>query len=69
MHGDQHGSNEGHLPPRSYGVKLVGKAEVTNPSGTGTSTTPPTQLVSTRYQVRISCATTAAPKFRWGTHR
>lgn len=35
LHGDQHGSNEGHLPPTSRGVKLVGKAEVTNPSGAG----------------------------------
>ena len=32
-HGDQHGGNEGHLPPVRYGVDLVGKAEVTNPSG------------------------------------
>ena len=31
----QHGTNEGHLPPVSQGVKLVGKAEVTNPSGAG----------------------------------
>ena len=29
----QHGMTEGHLPPVSQGVKLVGKAEVTNPSG------------------------------------
>ncbi|MQA88532.1 MAG: hypothetical protein GEV03_28945 [Streptosporangiales bacterium] len=34
-HEDQHGSEEGHLPPVSRGVKLVGKAEVTNPSGAG----------------------------------
>jgi hypothetical protein len=31
----QHGMAEGHLPPVSQGVKLVGKAEVTNPAGTG----------------------------------
>ena len=31
----QHGMTEGHLPPISQGVKLVGKAEVTNPSGAG----------------------------------
>ena len=31
----QHGMTTGHLPPVSYGVKLVGKAEVTNPAGTG----------------------------------
>ena len=31
----QHGMTTGHLPPLSYGVKLVGKAEVTNPAGTG----------------------------------
>ncbi|HUZ39592.1 MAG TPA: PA domain-containing protein [Streptosporangiaceae bacterium] len=35
VHGDQHGLNEGHLPPVSYGVRLVGKAQVTNPSGAG----------------------------------
>jgi hypothetical protein len=35
VHGDQHGSNTGHLPPVSRGVKLIGKAEVTNPSGAG----------------------------------
>jgi hypothetical protein len=35
VHGDQHGGNEGHLPPVRYGVDLVGKAEVTNPSGAG----------------------------------
>ncbi len=33
--GDQHGLTEGHLPAVSQGVKLVGKAEVTNPSGAG----------------------------------
>jgi len=33
VHGDQHGGNVGHLPPVRYGVDLVGKAEVTNPSG------------------------------------
>jgi hypothetical protein len=33
--GDQHGQTEGHLPPVSNGVRLVGKAEVTNPSGAG----------------------------------
>src|SRR5687768_7226974 len=32
---DQHGVTEGHLPPVSKGVRLVGKAEVTNPSGAG----------------------------------
>jgi hypothetical protein len=32
---DQHGGTEGHLPPVSQGVRLVGKAEVTNPSGAG----------------------------------
>jgi PA domain/LVIVD repeat len=31
----QHDMATGHLPPVSYGVKLVGKAEVTNPSGAG----------------------------------
>jgi hypothetical protein len=31
--GDQHGQTAGHLPPVSQGVRLVGKAEVTNPSG------------------------------------
>jgi hypothetical protein len=35
VHDDQHGGNEGHLPPVRYGVDLVGKAEVTNPSGAG----------------------------------
>lgn len=35
VHDDQHGSTEGHLPPVSRGVRLVGKAEVTNPSGAG----------------------------------
>ena len=35
VHGDQHGQSEGHLPPVSEGVKLIGKAEVTNPAGTG----------------------------------
>jgi len=35
VHGDQHGGNDGHLPPVRYGVKVVGKAEVTNPSGAG----------------------------------
>jgi len=35
VHGDQHGSATGHLPPVSRGVKLIGKAEVTNPSGAG----------------------------------
>jgi len=35
VHGDQHGGNEGHLPPVKHGVRLVGKAEVTNPSGAG----------------------------------
>lgn len=34
-HDDQHGLTEGHLPPVSRGVRLVGKAEVTNPSGAG----------------------------------
>ncbi|MGH2898081.1 MAG: hypothetical protein ACRDMZ_05355, partial [Solirubrobacteraceae bacterium] len=34
-HADQHGGNEGHLPPVQFGVKLVGKAAVTNPSGAG----------------------------------
>jgi len=33
--GDQHGSREGHLPPVQRGVKLIGKAGVTNPSGAG----------------------------------
>lgn len=32
---DQHGVSDGHLPPVSRGVRLVGKAEVTNPSGAG----------------------------------
>ena len=31
----QHEMADGHLPPVSYGVKLIGKAEVTNPAGTG----------------------------------
>jgi len=31
----QHGMTEGHLPPISQGVKLIGKAEVTNPAGSG----------------------------------
>lgn len=31
----QHGENEGHLPPVQRNVSLVGKAEVTNPSGAG----------------------------------
>ncbi len=35
VHGDQHGLSQGHLPPVSRGVKLIGKAEVTNPSGDG----------------------------------
>ena len=35
LHGDQHGQSEGHLPPISEGVDLIGKAEVTNPSGAG----------------------------------
>ncbi|CAA9491014.1 MAG: hypothetical protein AVDCRST_MAG67-1376 [uncultured Solirubrobacteraceae bacterium] len=35
VHGDQHGGNEGHLPPVRYGVNLIGKAEVTNPTGAG----------------------------------
>jgi len=35
VHADQHGGNEGHLPPVRFGVDLVGKAEVTNPSGAG----------------------------------
>jgi len=35
VHGDQHGLSEGHLPPVSEGVDLIGKAEVTNPSGAG----------------------------------
>jgi len=35
VHADQHGGNEGHLPPVRYGVDLVGKAAVTNPSGAG----------------------------------
>lgn len=33
--GDQRGLDEGHLPSISYGVTLVGKAQVTNPSGAG----------------------------------
>jgi len=33
--GHQHGETDGHLPPVSSGVRLVGKAEVTNPSGAG----------------------------------
>ena len=33
--GGQHGGSEGHLPPVQRGVKLVGKAAVTNPSGAG----------------------------------
>jgi hypothetical protein len=33
--GGQHGVSEGHLPPVNRGVRLVGKAEVTNPSGAG----------------------------------
>src|SRR5918999_1804345 len=32
---DQHGSQEGHLPPVDRNVRLVGKAEVFNPAGTG----------------------------------
>jgi PA domain-containing protein/LVIVD repeat-containing protein len=32
---DQHGGTAGHLPPVNRGVRLVGKAEVTNPSGAG----------------------------------
>ena len=35
VHGDQHGGNVGHLPPVRFGVNVVGKAEVTNPSGAG----------------------------------
>jgi hypothetical protein len=35
VHDDQHGLTEGHLAPVSKGVRLVGKAEVTNPSGAG----------------------------------
>lgn len=35
VQGDQHGQDTGHLPPVSEGVKLIGKAEVTNPSGAG----------------------------------
>jgi hypothetical protein len=31
----QHGSEEGHLPPVQENVTVVGKAEVTNPSGAG----------------------------------
>ena len=31
----QHGSNEGHLPPVQENVTVVGRAEVTNPSGAG----------------------------------
>ena len=31
----QHGDDEGHLPPIRRNVELVGKAEVTNPSGAG----------------------------------
>lgn len=32
---EQHGGEEGHLPPVSNNVTLVGKAQVTNPSGAG----------------------------------
>src|SRR5918999_477989 len=32
---DQHGSQEGHLPPVDRNVRLVGKAEVFSPAGTG----------------------------------
>ncbi|MGH2715941.1 MAG: PA domain-containing protein [Thermoleophilaceae bacterium] len=32
---DQHGQTEGHLPPVDRNVRLVGKAEVFNPAGTG----------------------------------
>jgi hypothetical protein len=32
---DQHGSNEGHLPPVDRNVRVVGKAEVFNPAGSG----------------------------------
>jgi PA domain len=32
---DQHGMTDGHLPPVDRNVRLVGKAEVTNPAGTG----------------------------------
>ena len=32
---DQHASQEGHLPPVDRNVRLVGKAEVFNPAGTG----------------------------------
>jgi hypothetical protein len=35
VQGDQQGGNDGHLPPVRYGVDLVGKAAVTNPSGAG----------------------------------
>jgi hypothetical protein len=35
IHGDQHGGTDGHLAPVRRGVKLIGKAEVTNPAGTG----------------------------------
>ena len=31
----QHDSDAGHLPPRQENVELVGKAEITNPSGDG----------------------------------
>jgi hypothetical protein len=31
----QHGAPDGHLPPVDEGVRLIGKAEVTNPAGTG----------------------------------
>jgi PA domain/LVIVD repeat len=33
--GDQHSASDGHLAPVNRGVRLVGKAEVTNPSGDG----------------------------------
>lgn len=33
--GDQHGNADGHLPPVKRGVRVVGKAAVTNPSGAG----------------------------------
>jgi hypothetical protein len=35
LSGDQHGGTDGHLPPARRNVTLVGKAEVTNPSGAG----------------------------------
>lgn len=39
---DQHGGATGHLPAVSNNVTVVGKAEVTNPSGAGNEAASPT---------------------------